>query len=674
MSNTISSDDVSTLPKDYYYFFRNTPDKYGFPSDPVMRELWDKPQPTQKGNMAFGWVAYRQPLSPDALKQFDLFVDEVESVNHEKARLYLSAISRFTLKELLEQEATVRRWSIRFPYMEKEIEDEYKMYLELRKAEVASREADRKEKASKPQSEQAKDLYKQMRKTNSVRELDDWRNRVLFEAHLTDVQEDILMRELAGNWRIYLESRGVPAFEKLDKLGADLPDDEYYFGTEVTIHPTTTIFDDRPIIGIIHTARNRGELFEVAWDSPNGSIISRVPIERLYVRKLVTKPEPRYQAPAKKIEDYKGVPYILDKDRYVWVQDTSLFPKLEKHYVSFSEFKQHVDTLEKRKQDEGKPKFEIQNPFGVDLSKSIVSYPELQKPKENLNLTNTVRTIKLQVGKEEYNVSHEGQAALATLKMFFEKTEYYDQIFKKPYKAIVFGNMPEYDRILKFFKENNTVIIPQKKELLKPNPSSEDYKSGYNTAIAGRVHAPVPSWSDQGQADYSAGYSEGKRILYEQPKPDKFAEIQAQMQRDKDKIKEEYEEVATFGQPIKKQEFIPEFGKPIQHIPEKPRVLGTASRQEQTEREQRKRFDEGKRLKGQQSLTSAISTSRRLGDFEIKEKPVMQPYAMKPEDIQAEQKENNQKMQEAEDNLLLKIAERDRKAKQIAALKQQLVE
>ena len=275
----------------------------------------------------------------------------------EMARLFLSALSKMTLQELVDAASRVSHWAKKVPSIEKELEDEYKMYRELRKAEVAIREADRKEKASKPQSEQAKDLYKQMRKTNSIRELDDWRNRVLFEAHLTDVQEDILMRELAGNWRIYLESRGVPASEKLDKLGSDLPDDEYYFGTEVTIHPTTTIFDDSPIIGIIHTARNQGELFEVAWDSPNGSIISRVPIERLYVRKLVTKPEPRYQAPAKKIEDYKGVKYIVDKDNYVWVQE-SPYPKLDKHYTYLSEFKRHVDTLEKRKQDEGKPKEE----------------------------------------------------------------------------------------------------------------------------------------------------------------------------------------------------------------------------------------------------------------------------------------------------------------------------
>lgn len=50
-----------------------------------------------------------------------------------------------------------------------------------------------------------------------------------------------------------------------------------------------------------------------------------------------------------------------------------------------------------------------------------------------------------------------------------------------------------------------------------------------------------------------------------------------------------------------------------------PRLLGAPSRQEITEREARRRAEEGKKLKGQQSISSAVSTSRRLEEFGIKE-------------------------------------------------------
>jgi hypothetical protein len=177
--------------------------------------------------------------------------------------------------------------------MEKELEDDYKMYLELRRAEKTTQEAARKEKASKPHTEQGKELYKQMRKTNSVRELDDWRNRVLFEAHLPDVDEDILLRDLAAKWRTYLETRGIQALEKLDKLPIDYKNEDYYFGTEVWIHPTTTIFDDKPLRGKLHQALNGGALFEVAIEGREGT--QRTQIERIYVTKVIEKPEPRYQ-------------------------------------------------------------------------------------------------------------------------------------------------------------------------------------------------------------------------------------------------------------------------------------------------------------------------------------------------------------------------------------------
>lgn len=61
-----------------------------------------------------------------------------------------------------------------------------------------------------------------------------------------------------------------------------------------------------------------------------------------------------------------------------------------------------------------------------------------------------------------------------------------------------------------------------------------------------------------------------------------------------------------------------EFGKPIPIEPEKPKVIGAPSKQEQALREAREKSHEGQRLKGQQVLTSAISTSHRLEEFEVK--------------------------------------------------------
>ncbi|MDD3813255.1 MAG: hypothetical protein PHZ02_01305 [Desulfocapsaceae bacterium] len=52
---------------------------------------------------------------------------------------------------------------------------------------------------------------------------------------------------------------------------------------------------------------------------------------------------------------------------------------------------------------------------------------------------------------------------------------------------------------------------------------------------------------------------------------------------------------------------------------EKPRLLGGPSRQEITEREARKKAEAGKKLKGQQRVTSATSTSRRLEEYGVKE-------------------------------------------------------
>jgi len=643
---------------------------------------------------------------------------KIPDAEYEKAKLFLSSLATArTLDELIGWQPAVKRWSIKFPELEKELESEYQARFDYLKAAKETSEADRKEKASKPQSEQAKDLYKQMRKTNSVRELDDWRNRVLFEAHLTDVQEDILMRELAGNWRIYLESRGVPASEKLDKLGSDLPDDEYYFGTEVTIHPTTTIFDDSPIIGIIHTARNQGELFEVAWDSPNGSIISRVPIERLYVRKLVTKPEPRYQAPAKKIEDYKGVKYIVDKDNYVWVQE-SPYPKLDKHYTYLSEFKRHVDTLEKRKQDEittatkvtgenivtetfltlreaeqrrfnlqykgylikdevvadtsefGKPKYSISYiPEKKSAYEGFKEIKEKEKPKLNpdtsskadiADLAEEIKANKGEIVNGKAILYHfttpEAKKQIEETGMMYGKE---DGIFfstrpdgqAKGYgTAIIKVRVPlnqlELDDV---FGDEAHLRIPTAKagdrvrvEIVSPvkiDTSGKDYTSGYNLAIHGRIAPAVPAWSDQGQADFAAGYAEGKRI-YEQSKPE-----------------------IIFGQ--KPQESPVIFGTPISPVPSKPRYLCAPSRQEIVEKEARKRAEEGKKLRGQQVLTSAVSTSRRLSEFE--EKPIIPQQPIKSM-ASEEQKKRLEIARAKTESLLAEEARLDRELKEMQRL------
>jgi len=248
----------------------------------------------ERRKLGEGWEVGESPYEKG---RFIVF--RYEDPELEKAKLFISTLSRLTLNELLEQEATVRRWSIQFPQMEKELEDEYKMYLELRRAEKTTQESARKEKASKPHTEQGKELYKQMRKTNSVRELDDWRNRVLFEAHLLDVDEDILLRDLAAKWRTYLDARGTPALEALDKLPLDHKNKFYYFGTEVWIHPTTTIIKDQPLKGKLHQALNEGQLFEVDIEGREGT--QRTQIERIYVTKVVEKPEPRHQPQIKAV-------------------------------------------------------------------------------------------------------------------------------------------------------------------------------------------------------------------------------------------------------------------------------------------------------------------------------------------------------------------------------------
>ncbi len=44
------------------------------------------------------------------------------------------------------------------------------------------------------------------------------------------------------------------------------------------------------------------------------------------------------------------------------------------------------------------------------------------------------------------------------------------------------------------------------------NTSSKDYKDGYSLGIQGKIAPAVPSWSDQGQADFAQGYKDGQQI------------------------------------------------------------------------------------------------------------------------------------------------------------------
>lgn len=521
------------------------------------------------------------------------------------------------------------------------------------------------------------------------------------------------------------------------------------------------------------------------------SALSRMPLE------MLIEQEARYQAPVKKIEEYKGVKYIVDKDNYVWVQE-SPYPKLDKHYTYLSEFKKHVDTLEKRKQDEmtmvqpksdkiitetfptlreaeqrrfdlqytgylikdevavdtsefgkskfsisyipeakpayagfkeimekEKPKFVIENPLNVDLSKSVVPYPELQKPKEPLQLRNRVDGIELVVGTKTYLVRH------LEAKGFIETTDYYTRLYHQPYNATVPSFHQDYDRILNYFIKNN--FVPVKPLPIVPDTTSADYKAGYNLGIQGRIAPAVPSWQDQGQVDHTAGYAEGKKVFETKnkeniivlpregdtqsypyaakvvgvPENKAWTEVQPIFDDTKkikvltSRIREltQEDDRPIFGQPIKKQHVTfdaPVFGQPIKPEKSEPVFFGD-TRQRATEQEQKKRASEGKRLRNQQTLTSAVSTSHRLTEFEIKEKPVMLPerikslpfkkpipfvtpgryppkriitparrlYAMKPEDKQ----EARQKMETSVFTRLNLIAEKTRLKQELEQLK-----
>ena len=305
----------AALKKLYRYYYAHRPPSIGTqPEGFINHESWLPAKTTPHGRTAFGWVEYDRPLTPEEISGYELFEDEVElpklvkelvQFAHDEGidevmkvmdATYGRAVwdwlkSQKRLRTGVGQKEQVRAEIARLAGI---TDVPAKTQLEPEKLHIT-------EKASKPQSGQAKELYKQMRKTNSVRELDDWRNKVLFEAHLPDVEEDILLRDLAAQWRTYLETRGIPALNAFDKLPLDYTNEDYYFGTEVYVHPTTGIFDDRPYKGIIHEARNGGELWEVARAGSETEGTSRVPIGRLYVTKIVEKAEPRYQPPIKAV-------------------------------------------------------------------------------------------------------------------------------------------------------------------------------------------------------------------------------------------------------------------------------------------------------------------------------------------------------------------------------------
>ncbi|MDD5474722.1 MAG: hypothetical protein PHU34_11350 [Candidatus Methanoperedens sp.] len=129
----------------------------------------------------------------------------------------------------------------------------------------------------------------------------------------------------------------------------------------------------------------------------------------------------------------------------------------------------------------------------------------------------------------------------------------------------------------------------------------------------------------------------------------------------------EKKEVPVFGLPQDTKKFIEEFGKPIQTA-EKPKVIGAPSRQELMEAEQRKRAAEGKKLRGQVTLFGAVSTSRRLGEFE--EKPIIPQHPIKSMATE----EQKRKLEYAKPALELKLAEESRLLKEQEELRKQLEE
>lgn len=192
--------------------------------------------------------------------------------------------------------------------------------------------------------------------------------------------------------------------------------------------------------------------------------------------------------------------------------------------------------------------------------KQAQSYEEQQKPTENLYLTNTAQGITATNGVDKFLVLAD------TAKPFLEKISYWNSLTLKPFKVIIFKDNPEYNKIFTFFKANNIEI--KKPVPIQPNPSSEDYKAGYNLGIQGRSYPPVPAWTDQGKIDYAAGYTEGKRILYEQDtrKEESIEEIWGKVQPDDEELYGSIEQQMAEEEELEakwKKEATPIFGQPI---------------------------------------------------------------------------------------------------------------
>ncbi len=196
-------------------------------------------------------------------------------------------------------------------------------------------------------------------------------------------------------------------------------------------------------------------------------------------------------------------------------------------------------------------------------------------------------------------------------------------------------------------------------EPLKPDTSSKDYKAGYNLAIQGRIAPAVPAWTDQGKADFAQGYKDGQKDKTRKENEELLAKDKAERDR----------HIEEFGKPVQtpekpkanllqrlkeastvielqvlqreiKESSYPEAKKyellsltegrlSAMGVEFKPKVIGAPTKQEQALREAREKSHEGKRLKGQQTLGSAVSTSRRLGEFEVKP-PIAQTRQPEP--------------------------------------------
>ena len=567
----------------------------------------------------------------------------------EMAKLFLSALSRFTLDELIQQEASVRRWSIKFPQMEKELEDEYKMYLELRQAEKATTEAARKEKASKPQSEQAKELYKQMRKTNSVQELDNWRNAILFETSMPDVEEWILLRDLAEEWRTYLETRGVPASVALTKLPIEYTNEDYYFGTEVWVHPTTTIFDDQPLKGKLHQALNGGELFEVAIEGREGT--QRIQIDRIYVTKVIEKPPPK--------DKFAEIQDQMQRDRDI-IRASGQLESAESLYKRYTSGYSSLSLFGIVRQD---PK-DLAHSIGFELKLNTAIYTPLI-------LLQYAEKFK-EFAQRDYEKEHQRQLERTAKEQTEKETErqqggqaFWDEV--KNLKVVDFEIQHDinpdkpsrdyyhvYDRTFAILENGKKVqisyVIYKGEEGKRAAKATKEY---YMRIYGQYMGKPLSEWITYDQLmtgnryeDYKAQQPKTRfTFIPEAPAPVSITQPAPKIQSTQELTQQLLNSIQAARsveelQPILKGiGFMPlpetekrqvmdvyqtrystlagqrPFGERLP-VEEKPKFIGAPSRQEIAEAELRRKAEEGKKLRGQVELGGAVSTATRLGLFE----------------------------------------------------------